>query len=531
MAAWIVEPGSTAMDNDAANIPTFTNETIDSNPAPGAGDAFWWERVHVIAKIINLGNIVTQTVVNLEVYNAFRGVDKDWTGLTINASGVTSVPDPPPTVTISQQHGEDVVVTVSADGAPTVDGDLTFTVGGVTIVVPLIVQRLSALFMPPEVGIKEELEWLTSVFESSDGTEKRQAMRRRPRQMFEYLIRRADGPERQRMENFLFAQTGKEIGLPLWTEATRLTSAVTASDTTLNVTSTQYADYRAGGNAMIWTEENQFEIVNVTAVPNTTQLTLTNGTVGAFPSGSLVMPLRTALLRGVVPGRRQHIGEAEYRLRLSVTDNDVEIASTAAFNTYNSKVLLDDFNKGDESAESYTRRVVVIDGKTGISRSYTPAANSKRVARKQWITDTPQELWEVRQLLHALRGQQVSFYLATWAKEFTPTAALLTAGNTMEVANTGYTQLVNAAQPRNVLRVNLNDGTSIIRGISSAAEIDSDTEELTVDSNWGQDVALADIDFVDVIEKARFGRDKITIEHADIPGQARITAATKGVLE
>ena len=93
----------------------------------------------------------------------------------------------------------------------------------------------------------------------------------------------------------------------------------------------------------------------------------------------------------------------------------------------------------------------------------------------------------------------------------------------MQVDNEGYTQFVNARVPNDALRVTLNDGTSVIRGIVSASQVDADNEQITVDSGWpGGGILLSDISRVDFVQKVRMASDKVSMTHHNNNGQSTI---------
>jgi len=528
VADWAFDLGSAEWDGgDSAPFAVGTAASTDTTTNDNGPGVLWWERIHVHPREIEVGNIVTTTVVELDVFNAYRDDDKDWDDLDINANGVT-VNNPSLPETLQELEGIELDVTISAEGAANVDGNLTFTFGSTTIVVPLIFQRLVAIAFVPETNVVEDLEWQTNVIEALSGKEKRQAVRRRPRQSFLYEIAVEDGTERQRLENLLFLHTGKLVGVPVWAEPTRLTGDVSIGATSLSVTSTNYADYRDDGTAVIWVDETDFEVVNVESFTTTT-ITLATSTANAFDAGAIVMPLRIAQLLSPAGSTRQHLGETRYRLQFIVTDNDTEIADDSAFSTYNSKVLLDDPNFGESVRESYTRKVHVLDGGSGLRAPYTTSDVARRTSHKQFITDSPQTLWETRQLLHALRGRQVSFYLPTFGQEITPTQTLVSGTATMDVANVGFTD-TGMVSPRDEIRVVKTDGTTLERTVTDVSEIDADEERISVDENWPSNITVDEIDRVEILELVRLDSDKIRIQHKEVGGDATIDLPVKAVL-
>jgi hypothetical protein len=508
--------------------PTITTDT-DGGNEKGVG-GLWWELIHVAPTLIEVGNIVTATLVDLDVFNAFRTTSKSWDDVDIFADGVT-LDNPTLPVTLDPLENVGMTVTIDPEGAASVDGTIVFTFGSTVITVIIRFQRLAVFPFIPETGVIEELEWRTRGKPAKIGTERRQATRRRPRQFITMDVEVEDGPERARVENFLHANTGKQVGLPIWFEQNRLSQDVSATDTTINLYSALFADYRDGGTAVIWASETDLEAVNVDSTTATT-LELSSGTVGAFPADlTIVAPMRIAWLRRSAKSTREQEGLTTYRLLFQVTDNDVEIADTSAFNTYDGKVLFDGFNKIEQASEAWERVVEVIDGETGLVQFQQLEPNARRVSQKGFVTESPQELWELRQVLHALRGKQVSFYLPSKSEEFTPVAPLSVATADLDFVHVGYKENVDVAPGRRDLRVVEVDGTTHDRRILTATEVSPTVESVTVDSNWPSTIPVADVDRIEVLEKVRWDADRFRIRHGEIAGDARMSAPTKSVLE
>ncbi len=534
MAVWTI-PVDSNEEMDGALVVTVSNPTISSDTDGGnftGPSGLWFELIHVAPLLIEPGNIVTQIQVPLNVFNAFREDDKSWDSVVIDADGV-SLNNPTLPVTLQELNGYDLLLTIDPEGAVNVDGTITFTFdgGSVVLVVTIQFQRLSAFPFIPETGVTEELQWRTVIGPANDGTEQRMATLIHPRQFIIMDVEVEEGPEKQRVDNFLHANTGKLVGVPVWWDQNRLSQSVAITDTTINLYSAEYADYRVEGTAILWASETDFEIVNVDSITATT-LEISSGATKTFAADqTIVAPLRVAWLMGSVKTTRQTEGLTNYRIVFHVNDNEVELSDTSAFNTYNSKVLFDGFNKIETAAESWDRVVEVVDGETGVVNYQQLEPNARRRSQKGFITESPQELWELRGVLHALRGMQVSFYLPTKTEEFTPTAALAIATASMDFVNVGYNENVDATPGRNHLRVNETDGTTHDREIISSSVIDTDEESLVVDSNWPSTIAVADIDYVEILEKVRWDTDRFRIVHEEIAGDARMVAATRSVLE
>ena len=228
------------------------------------------------------------------------------------------------------------------------------------------------------------------------------------------------------------------------------------------------------------------------------------------------------------------LGDGRIRTTFQVVDNEASLASTAAFpTTFNSKVVVDDGNylEGRDKSESFRLQRFVLDNATGEPAYDSLWPNHRHTTVKTWLARGRQRLWEIRQLLHALRGPQTSWYLPSFSEDFEAVGNFVSGSALLDVANWGYTRQVGSLPPRNVLRVVFNDGTpTIYRTILSSAEGSPTLETLTVDSNWGVDKTPADVERIELVEHVRFADDRIRMEHRQGQGTTRIAAPVVAVL-
>jgi hypothetical protein len=505
-----------------------------ANQGDEATPAFdWFEKFHVIPRSFAFGNIVSTQTAAIEVYNSSRRTNHDWLTFVNNAgAGVTLLGEPALPSIVRYQHGDVMSVQVSTNGPPRVNSTLDFTFDiGNTIRVPITLQRVVLFGMQPEAGYVEHLEFLTDVLRHLDGTEQRVSLRKCPRQIFEWNVILADGPERARVENVLFDWQSQAFGVAIWHEASLAPSAITAGATTITLTSTANADYRDGGLFLIYQDQLTYDVLQLASHTGTT-LTSSTAVLNSYPAGTLVMPLRTALTNSSVSGSRWRLNGAQLQLRFQVNDNDADLSSTAGWNTFNSKVLVDVGTVvQDTLSESYDRELVVLDSQTGLISQTAVSDRGTRMSVLTLRTGTPAELWKVRQLLHALRGKQTSFYLPTFFSDLVVAANISSGSNTMVVTYCGYSQFVRNRQPKNAIRLTLADGSTVTNTITGSSYTSGPNETLTVGTNWGANILAANVVRVEFLEKVRWDTDTITLQHTPGERAVRIYAPVRTVLD
>jgi hypothetical protein len=495
----------------------------------------WWECFTIIPRDFDFGNILSNQSAPLEVYSAFRRTDHDWTAFVNNAgAGVTllGLPTFDHTFVPQSDGGLTLTLEVSTNGQPVVDSTLDFVFGTIpkTINVPIELNRVVLFSIQPELPFTERLQWLTEVEPHVDGTELRISARKNPRQLFSWdFIWEDDGIERSFFHNILFDWQARTFGLPIWDELTRLTTPLAVNDSTLIVQSTDFADYRIGGLVLVFSNRNTFDVLELSST-TPTSLVCASGVLSTYAAGTLVMPLRTGFARRVIQGSRFVSGVARAKLEFRVGDNDVDLADTSAFSTYKSKVLIDGCNNvRGSTAEQSERDIVLMDNPIGLTAQSSPWDVSKRISQLALLAKGKQALWEVRGLLHALRGKQISFYSSTFCDDMVIDSDIA-AGVILNVANAGYAQFVQARQPRDSIRIVYNDGSpDDLRDVVSAAVVDSTRETLTLDSALGVHTQ-ATVERIMFVEKVRWDSDEITIRH-ERGTMTRVTGPVKTVLE
>ena len=512
----------------------------------------WFEDVYVFStdgataasRTIDAGLVLTAVDFEISIYSSDRFVAHDWDAFTNNVDSGVSITDLPTLpFTMLPQTGTQVNLNVTPTGPSqivgTLDFQFDFPVDPTILSLEVTGDRIVMFLFPPERPMTERLQFLTDVMGHVDGTEQRIAMRKNPRQSLEMVILLEDGPERQRFDFVMFDRQALAFGLPMWHEPMALTTAAAIDDTTINVDTTDFTDLRIGGQAVILDNDGFTFDALVIASFTSTSITFDSGITHAYVTGSRVYPLRTAIAQQTMAGSRKPRNLQEMRVTMRVQDNDSDLADTSAFNTFDGdspdppKVFLDDENlmSGDSIPASSERRLFGVDNDTGLFDHKSIWAVSKRLSHKGFFMGTRQRLFEVRQLLHALRGRQVSFYLPTFYRDITPVATLANGAVIGVIENVGYDRFVRERRPNIFIQVVLNDGTIFTREIVGSDPIDENTEQITIDVGWPQTIEPSDIERISFIEKVRMGSDDLAIIHQRAGGEARVIFPVITVLD
>jgi len=526
------EAGTITLQDNTPPVTVETYPAIEAEQEAGTFDFF--EDFHVVPRSFNFGNLLSAQSVPIEVFSGFRHETREWTAWINNAgAGVELGGEPSLPAQQEPLTGYQMTLDVSATGPPFVDTTLDFVFDVGTAYVPIMIQRIVLWGAEPELPYTEVLRFLTDVMLARAGAEQRASLRKNPRQCFRYRYLLEEGSMRQVLENLLFEWQTHAFGVPVWMDDSTLTLAATAGNTTITVDSTAFRDYRVGGLAVIIVSQSVFDVLTILSKTATT-ITFTSPIINSYPVGSFVMPLLPCYAQSVISGQRWPVGLSQMQIEFESSQNDVDLASTVPFATYNGKVLLDRFNSvlGTTSPETFEREFVRIDNQTGLPLIESPWDRHKRGSVLAIRASGRQEVWELRGLAHALRGRQVSLYVPRHQDDLVVTANLLNASNTMEVTNYGYSQFVFNRQPKNVIRLSFNNGSPpLVRTITNSQALTATTEELEVDVNWPSTIPFTTIARVEYVEKVRLDSDDVELEFDIGARTAHLFAPAKVVFD
>jgi len=537
-------------------VPVLSNpQTGDRNnrqanlgkaPIDGMGIGFdWFEKIHTKPQRLDMGNVVSDVTQILELYNAYRIDDRQWTVFVNNAGiGITIANLPTLPQDIRKQSSFNVEVQISSDGPPTIDGTLDFTFDVAAISVPITGTRIILFgFVPSDGVITEKLSWLTDVMKASDGTEQRLSTRLFPRQEISYSALTVRDIDRNRLNAFLFDWHSRVFGVPLWWDARVIDQNVAINDAEIHVVTTEWADFRVGGLAVAIafdeegnTTADTLEITAVNASPSTIEFS--SGTSNAYTAGrALLIPVVPGVVNNGIQKRRFPSTDQATTVTFTALDNDGTrlVPDASAFNSFDDKTVIDDPNCMDRQLqESWTKKITRIDGDTGEILQVSTEDRSTPATNKRWNVDEAQRLWEIKQLLYALRGRQVSFLLPTFNRDVEPVTTTAIGSSAIDIVNIGYTQFMKTREPFTQIAVVLKPGAGIFPSpqvpvgspniwvpgqnfaffdILSSTEITSEVERLDIAPATPFGFEPEDVERIEFIVKSRLNSDSVELVH------------------
>ena len=522
-----------ALGSGAASYPEQVPADEADHTGAGIVDGVeipWFETAHLLPRIVQaLGHVVSDQTIVCELYNADRQNTITVQSIIDNlGSGITAVDVPSAPFDIEPQRGLVFSVFVDKAGDPTIAGTYTLTLlTGEEYTLYFTGARILLLPIRPEAPLREHLIFDTRIIQAADGSEQRIANRQYPRGMFEATFKSGQ----RKIEMILFDRQAKVVGFPAWHEPAFLDADHSAGVVTVNVNTTNYANFFVGGNAVIIQDENTYDALTIESM-TATSITFESVLANDYSRKTEVMPLLTAYVEASSAALKYTYNQQYFNLRIHTHPEINDIADDSAWSVYEGKPFMDGPNmiEGGQLAEALRTKVFVVDNISGLRTQISQWDQSQRHSKKGWKTNTRQELWELRQLLHFLKGRQVSFYIPTFWKDLIVVDDMAIGTSILNMEHIGYTINARERWPKQVIRVVFKDGSILVRTIQDSAELSSVQEQLTLDAAWPATYTPDEVERIEFLEKIRLDIDDIVITHYNALGQSECVVPIKEVV-
>lgn len=220
--------------------------------------------------------------------------------------------------------------------------------------------------------IAERLIWLTDVLTHRDDTEQRRTTRLDPRRSLAYSILPLSISEKTALENFLYAQFGKAVMLPIWTDAQTLQTAAASGQPVVEVGTVGY-DFDAGEYLCLWRAWNDYEVVQIDSL-DAASVTLAENLAATWPVGTVVLPARLARIIQQQQGTRWGGNLASFALTFEVNESSRSVNRVDATSppTYEAAVVgaVEVYKSASDWAESlpisWQAQYGLVDPQTGV---------------------------------------------------------------------------------------------------------------------------------------------------------------------
>lgn len=525
---------SRAFGPAAPDFPVSSFSTHLSGWRPRSYFDDFYNRIHIRPRSVALGNVLSEQVAEVEVWNAWlvsqtlNAIDEQNTeGLTLIAPG--DPPQDPPT-TFNPLEERTYLLSAATTGPSAIDGVFTWQFGsGESISVTVTGARVVVWPFRPNWsrGVLERINYVTDVQVSDDDSEQRDSISGNTwRRQIEFTPT-LYGDQFAAADALLWGWQSQVYGLPVWWDISHLAAPVAAGAMAISCDTTD-REFVAGGLVILTTGDRRHatpiseagEIDQV--LPG--QLLLIRPLQNDWPAGAAVCPGVLARLPAQQAVSRITAGVGEVSVLFS-TEDEPELVPAAAPATYQGIEL--DLRRPLRSRPVdaiYARRLlrldngfgpVVVDDLTSIPQvtrqhDYRLRTRAEQQAFKGW--------------LRRRRGQHVSQWTPTWQTELRPVAQLSAASSVLQIAAIGAA-LYNNQPGRRHLLLEHRDGTQWQRDVISISTGAAGREDVLLDSPLGVTVEPGDWKRVCWLERVRQAGDSAEINHQT----AEVAQATVGL--
>jgi len=370
-------------------------------------------------------------------------------------------------------------------------------------------QRYATFIALPDWSspIVERLDWLTDTNTAFDGTEQRAKLRQWPRRAIEFAFG-AGGRMARQLQVFLYGQGALEFLLPIWTDGAQLQADVVAGDIVV-ITPTNGRDFQVGAHLVIVDDNGRFEAAEVAEV-DPGAVTLRQTFAATWPAGCLVYPARRARLPDS-QGLTRFTGEFILG-RTRVDLQDVSEWPEAVETTYRGQpVLVDAPDWTGPPDVEFTRKLAALDFGTGLRVFDDESDKPEILQAHRWFLDSRAKIAAFRSWLYSRAGKFAAVWVPTWVPDLVMTSNLASGGTSIPVENVGYTRQVGARVHRRDIRIELMTGQVFYRRITGSAEVDDDTETISINAALGVAVTPADVARISFMSLCRLDGDGVEL--------------------
>lgn len=479
---------------------TSTAVVVNPSTAGGPGTALvspfhgvvWFERVHILPREIDVGLLVSEQVIEVEVFNAYRARARVLSAITVEGAAGISVDDPYGTPT-HYPAGESKTYNVRAltQGDPNIDDVVTWVFTGVDEVgTTLAVSGARLVPWPFQANLAEDLierfGMPTRLLESRDGSEQRIQLRGAAQTMgMEYAFVMPDARAAGHANALVYGWQGQAYGVPHWGYATPLSVGVNLNfGATTIVVDTDDVPYEVGGQVFIWSDPYTWEALTISAV-NVGSLELSTGARKTWLAGTTwVMPLVTGRLSPEESLSWEDLEIGTGRLAFSV-DAFARTPAVASFTQYQGYDVLDQrvHDRQGKLEEQSRRRFVLLDNVTGKRQAYIPTAAPAPLRTFLWTCASRAEVAQLRAFLDARKGRAVPFWLPSYQQDLVLAADAANAATSLTVQRIAYAlqMFPSTGARRHLALYPHGGGTLTLRKVSDATDGDP-TESLALSS-------------------------------------------------
>ena len=266
-----------------------------------ASDLAWLDRIHVLPREVDLGSVLSDVEVPVEVWNGFLRRARSLVAINLTGPAGVEVVNPYGLPThFPGSESKAYIIRVLAEGGARVDNlvrwvFLSVDSNGTTL--HLLGLRMLPFSLMPDLNdpVSQGYGYLGDVITSDDGSEQRRLLREIPHGWLEFTVTGIGAADPRLVSALLHGWTHRPFGVPVWPWWNRLRTAIVPGATEIDVDVTD-VPWSVGMLAFLWRDADTWDVARVDAIL-AGGLRVTLPITGAWPATStLVLPMVTGFL-------------------------------------------------------------------------------------------------------------------------------------------------------------------------------------------------------------------------------------------
>ncbi len=524
--AWGV--GSAASGGMISAQPTQVNaRTLQGGEAYGFVNDLYNHFI-VTPAILNLGNLVSQSSIQIEVWNAYLN---PVTLNAVTATGddglqLTGQPDPP--LQFQALEAKNYTLIAQTNGAPIINADFHFQNSSPEDPHIIVTGRRVVVFNARPnwaSGVTERWEWKTGIIEAYDGTEQRIRQRQVPRRGYEYETL-SEGRAVRAIEAILHAWSSRVYALPIWMDSSSLQQPMAVGDTAFQAQDAALKDYQPGGIVVLWQSETENEAVEVDTILGDT-INLRQPASRDWPAGTRVYPGRFARLSGRAQFKRHTDTIQTGRFSFDVED-EFSLPELTGLDTYQGiPVIPFRPNRAHDQDASITRALQIVDNLVGI-RSFDDRTRQPITRRAyEWMQLNRQDIHDFRRWLYSRAGRLRAYWQPSGNTDLVPTQLVTPTDGFMTVENIGVARYLDGDPLRSHILIETAQGR-FMREITGTGELSAEEEIINIDSPLGVTLTVSEIWRISWLNLRRDDQDRVEM-HWETDSAMRTTITSREI--
>jgi len=474
-----------------------------------------YNQVHIINKAYNFGYVSDNKSESLEIWNAFFNNNKTITNITLNNLNNVLLKDQfnndyTLPIVIEPLKSELFNINVNKNGDVTVNGNINFTVAGLSLITN--VSLIRAILFDFDVNylnnITEYYDFYTEVLKSRNSTEQRISYLTNARSSYEYFYT-LDKKAKRDMDKILYSGFSSFIALPIYTQTTDIIN-INDNILTLDISNTMLQENQ---NIIIKDQINK-EILTVDYILDSNTVVLKSPVINTYNYPKLI-PIVNSRLDLENTATRITNNVSNYSIRFNKEVDDIDPLKTNNITDFNKidniRVLDIEPNRAEDIVYNYYRNMNILDNGTSRREFILNNNVSELSFNYKYFGKDKNEISMIKNLFRENKGMFEDLYSYSYNNNFEIIENINISATILKVENDNLTTYYKDNKIK--YAVIKYFGINKIVEILDIYEINSEQEAIVISESFGVDLDVINIDSCQFVYRGRLGADQLVLSY------------------